>query len=241
MPLLPSQISLLISLTAYPALLRLLTGPSPNAVRFAKATKVISTVHSILITSLALYVLSKPQWRRAGSPALQQTTATATTVKSRMYPDDSVNPTITGRSEFANAVTAVECGYLIQDTIVLLLPQARLNGMMGGEENLDKTLLTHHIGIGGALLVLQYYIARGRERGIYIIVQYLLMNASTPVLCLRWYVRHFWLDWKGARLFTDIAFVAAFFAARVWLVAKILGVVGVGGLVRVLEGFVGTV
>lgn len=224
MPLLPSQISLLVSLTAYPALLRLLTGPSPNPVRLAKAIKAISTLHSILITGLALYVLSKPQWHRAGSPTSQLPTGpAATTARGTNYPDDSANPTIKGRSEFANTITAIECGYLLQDTIVLLLPQARLDGVKGGGGTLDKTLLTHHIGIGGALLILQYYIARGRERGIYIIAQYLLMNASTPVLCLRWYLRNFRPKWTGARLAADVAFVAAFFVARIWLVGKILG------------------
>ena len=137
-------------------------------------------------------------------------------------PDDSTNPTIQGRSELANAVTAIECGYLIQDTLALLL-SAKLHNKAGLKGTLDKTLLAHHIGIGAALVVLQYYIARGRERGIYIIVQFLLMNASTPVLNLRWYLRNFSPERKKLRWSVEGAFVAAFYAARVWLVGKILG------------------
>ncbi|KAL8918390.1 MAG: hypothetical protein Q9172_005449 [Xanthocarpia lactea] len=227
MPFLPSQLTLLTSLIAYPTLLRLLCGPAPNNLRFSKAIKTISTLHSSLVTALALYVLSQPQWHTSPPPQQQSPLSPWDSLKpgSGTYPDDSTNPTITGQSELANSITAIECGYLVQDTVAILL-QAGLDARAGGGKStrlLDKTLLTHHIGIGTALLVLHYYIAHGRERGIYIILQFLLMNASTPVLNLRWYLRTFKPGWKNVRLLTDVSFVVAFFAARVWLVAKILG------------------
>lgn len=111
---------------------------------------------------------------------------------------------------------------MIQDSLALIL-SARLYNKAGIRGTLDKTLLTHHVGIGAALLILHLYIHQGREKGIYIIVQFLLMNASTLILNLRWYIRTFKADWKTARVLADASFVPAFFAAHVWLVQKILG------------------
>jgi len=218
---LPSQLALLTSLTAYPTLLRLLSGPNPTPTNFSAAIKTVSTIHSSLLTALALSVLQKTQWS-APAPSLTQLMAMRTEYLVTGCPDDSANPTIQGQSELANAITAIECGYLIQDSVALVL-SARLYKKVGISGTLDKTLLAHHIGIGTALLILHLYIRQGREKGIYIIVQFLLMNASTPILNLRWYIRTFKPDWKTARLLADGAFVPAFFAARVWLVGKILG------------------
>jgi len=220
MPL-PSQLALLTSLTAYPALLRLLSGPNPTPTDLSAGIKTVSTVHASLLTALALYVLQRPQWS-APPPSPAQLTAMRTYHLVTGYPDDSANPTIQGQSEFANATTAIECGYLIQDSLALILSE-RLYNKAGIRGTLDKTLLTHHVGIGAALLILYLYIHQGREKGIYIIVQFLLMNASTLILNLRWYIRTFKADWKTARVLADASFVPAFFAARVWLVQKILG------------------
>lgn len=225
----PSQLSLLTSLTAYPLLLRLFSGPNPTPQRLSNSTKAISTIHSLLITLLALHFLSRPQWRSHASsppplsPSSKQNVAGHNSGGGG-YPDDTLNPTISGRSEYGNAITAIEAGYLVQDTFTLLY-LARLQGKNNNGRwwrNLDKTLATHHITIGTALLVLQYYIARNREAGIYIIVQFLLMNSSTPVLNLRWYLRFFAKGKRKAILLVDAAFVGAFFMARVWLVWKIL-------------------
>ena len=217
-----SQLSLLISLTAYPLLLlRLFSGPNPTPQRLSKSIKGTSTVHSLLITLLALHLLSQPQWRfPTPSPPLS-TSSKQNLAGHGGYPDDTLNPTISGRSEYGNAITAIEAGYLVQDTFALLY-LARLQGKNGVRRNLDKTLVTHHITIGTALLILQYYIACNREAGIYIIVQFLFMNSSTPVLNIRWYLRNFARQKRKAVLLADGAFVVAFFMARVWLVWKIL-------------------
>ena len=216
-----SQLSLLISLTAYPLLLRLFSGPNPTPQRLTKSIKGTSTVHSLLITLLALHLLSQPQWRfPTPSPPLS-TSAKQNLAGHGGYPDDTLNPTISGRSEYGNAITAIEAGYLVQDTFAVLY-LARLQGKNGVQRDLDKTLVTHHITIGTALLILQYYIACNREAGIYIIVQFLLMNSSTPVLNIRWYSRNFARQKRKAVLLADGAFVVAFFMARVCLVWKIL-------------------
>ena len=220
----PSQLSLLTSLTAYPLLLRLFSGPNPTHQRLSKSTKAISTIHSLLITLLALHFVSQPQWRSPSPPSPLSTSSKQNLADHNGggYPDDTLNPTISGRSEYGNAITAIEAGYLVQDTFALLY-LARLQGKNNNGRwwrVLDKTLVTHHITIGTALLI--YYIARNREAGIYVIVQFLLMNSSTPVLNLRWYLRHFAKQKRKAILLVDAVFVVAFFVARVWLVWKIL-------------------
>ncbi|KAL9130773.1 MAG: hypothetical protein Q9217_001121 [Psora testacea] len=217
----PSQLALLTSVTLYPLLLRLFSGPSPSPQRLSKSIKAISTLHSILLTTLALHVLKQPGWRipAAGATAHLSPTTKFNVAGKDGYPDDAYNRLISARSEFANAVTAIEAGYLLQDSIALIL-EARAHG--GAKQALDKTLLTHHVGIGTALLVLHYYIARGREAGIYVIIMFLLMNSSTPVLNLRWYLRTFARHRRRLIILADTAFVVAFFVARVWLVWKIL-------------------
>ncbi len=222
MPLLPSQIALLSSALGYPVLLRLLSGRNPSPWRFSKSVKAISTFHSALLTILALSALRHLQWQSSETPVELSNQSKAHIAGEGGYPDDSHNPFITARSEFANTITAIEAGYLLQDTFVLLL-EARLHGR---GKRLDKTLLTHHIGIGSALLVLHYYISRGREAGIYVIVMFLLMNSSTPVLNIRWYLRNFSHQRRKSILVADAAFVVCFFMVRIWLVSKILAVYG---------------
>jgi hypothetical protein len=91
---------------------------------------------------------------------------------------------ITARSEFGNCITALETGYLIQDVVVLILIAYRRSLHSGGERKTLakeinwKILGWHHIGLVGALGILQRYIAHGRERGILIILMLMLMNAS---------------------------------------------------------------
>ncbi len=222
MPLLPSQIALFSSTLGYPILLRLFSGSSPSPCRFSKSIKAISTLHSTLLTILALSALRHLQLQPSNTPPELSSASKAHIAGTGGYPDDSHNPFITARSEFANTITAIEAGYLVQDAIVLLL-EARLHG---GAKRLDKTLMTHHIGIGSALLILHYYIARGREAGIYVIVMFLLMNSSTPILNMRWYLRNFKPQMKILLLVADVAFVVSFFMARIWLISKILAVYG---------------
>ena len=217
-----SQILLLSSALGYPLLLRLLSGPKPTPWAFSKSIKAISTFHSALLTALALFSLQRIPWTSSGATANLSGPSKRSIAGNGGYPNDSQNPLIVARSEFANAITAIEAGYLVQDIFVLLLEM----WLHRGAKRLDKTLMTHHVGIGGALLVLHYYIARGREAGIYVIVMFLLMNSSTPILNVRWYLRNFTPQMRKSILAADAAFLAGFFLARIWLVSKILAVYG---------------
>ncbi|KAL8712192.1 MAG: hypothetical protein Q9220_003626 [cf. Caloplaca sp. 1 TL-2023] len=215
----PSQLSLVGSFASYSILLRVLSGPSPSSARFTKSVKAISTLHSSLVTVLALIALRRGPWRTLSGPSALSDTLRSNIAGSGSYPDDTYNPLITARSEFANSVTAIEAGYLVQDTIALLWA-TRLH--KSGNASLDKTLMTHHVGIGTALLVLHYYIARGSEVGIYVIVMFLLMNSSTPILNLRWYLKTYHRGRRRTLLAADLAFAGSFFMARVWMIWKIL-------------------
>lgn len=76
---------------------------------------------------------------------------------------------------------AFELGYLVQDTVILILA-ARLRARDGGRrlvKEIDwRVLGWHHVGLSSALAVLQLYIARGKEKGIMVILMLMLMNAS---------------------------------------------------------------
>ena len=110
----PSQLSLLTSLIAYPLLLRLFSGPNPTPQRLFKSIKGTSTIHSLLITLLALHLLSQPQWRSPSPlPPLSPSSKQNLAGHGSGYPDDTLNPTISGRSEYSNAIIAIEAGYLL--------------------------------------------------------------------------------------------------------------------------------
>lgn len=207
-------------------------GPSPSLACLTAVNKATSTFHSSFLTILAIYFLRqcRAQWAETGSESKLKASGTVNW-HGWSYPDDSTNPLLQSRSRLGNAITAIECSYLLQDTISLLR-EARLRSRIAQPSqkqttrsllrHADKILLTHHIGIALALLVLQYYIHEGRERGIYIIVQFLLMNGSTPFLNLRWWLRTYHPNSPILCLMSDFVFVAAFYMARVWLVGWIV-------------------
>ncbi len=239
----PTHLPLTTSLLTYPLLLRLLTGPDPTPRTYTTALKAISTLHSVLITTLSLIYLhnfkhnhtypSKPPPQTLPKPHLPQTQTP--------NPNDTNNPTITARSPFANAIAGLEAGYLLQDTLALLLkahiqhtyahthhhqhphtPKPNPNPNPSYTKQLNIPLLTHHLTLAPALLLLHHRITQNRESGIHIIIQFLLMNASTPLLNLRWYLRTFAPSRKRAILATDVSFAIAFFVARIGLVGLVL-------------------
>ncbi|KAL9025267.1 MAG: hypothetical protein Q9196_005883 [Gyalolechia fulgens] len=238
-PTLPSDLAALIaSFSAHGLIHRYADGSRPSLARLTAVSKATSTFHSSITTILAIYFLHRcrAQWADAGSLAPDgklNTSKESTGVNwhGRTYPDDSTNALIQTRSALGNAITAIECGYLLQDSISLVR-EARLRRRLVQPEarptlrsllqHADKTLLVHHLGIALALLVLHYYIHRDRERGIYLIVQFLLMNGSTPCLNLRWWLRTYHPSSTVLCLLSDLAFIAAFYTARIWLISWII-------------------
>lgn len=167
--------------------------------------------HSILTTAAVVYALSK-DW-----PLVVEHTPKPTSTAT--YLDDRQNPLIFGKSQLGNFITSWETSYLISDTLSKLdwsLPVHRAWLALARERPLT---LFHHLALLSALGVLQVYIARGRERGVWIIVALMLMNASTPVLHWRWRQR----KTRGKTTLTADALLAATFAAcRMGLVEWVL-------------------
>ncbi|KAL8665553.1 MAG: hypothetical protein Q9168_007675 [Polycauliona sp. 1 TL-2023] len=234
-PSIPSNFTaILVSFAGYGLIHRHLTGSNPSPARLGAVTKAISTLHSTITTILAISFLRRcrMQWSETGAMNLEGPKAnSAAGPLPGGYPDDSNNPLLQTRSTLGNAITALECGYLLQDTISLL-HEAYLHHRLRQPNSkatlrsilkyADNTLLFHHISIASALLVLHLYIQQNRDRGIYIIVQFLLMNSSTPILNLRWWLRTYRPQYKMLCLASDVAFVGAFYMARVWLVGWII-------------------
>lgn len=156
---------------------------------------------------------------------------------------------IAGHSALGNAVTGLETGYLLFDSLALVYlshrslasrkPAATRTGGARGAALIpalrhlakrEPLIFFHHVSLGLGLAVLQNFIASGRERGAYIVVTFILMNASTPLLNLRWWKRK---RSGKASLPLDVALAAAFATARlgvVWWVLRRYGQFHDGGL-----------
>jgi hypothetical protein len=88
---------------------------------------------------------------------------------------------VSARSSLANSLIGVEAGYLLQDAVVLTLEawlRSRARGRLLMRELVGRVLVLHHACVGGALGLYQWYVARGLEKGAWVILLFMLMNAS---------------------------------------------------------------
>lgn len=168
--------------------------------------KAISASHSALVTILAAVALRQRNWR------LPDEAVPLASWRSENL-DDSANPMIQGRSRLANIVTAWEAGYLLYDTWAMTYALPRSVHLRP-----SRVLVSHHVLIASGLLCLQLYVARGRERGVRIILAFLLMNASNPLLHARWWARKS----NRASKLSEAVFLATFAALRFGIVAWVL-------------------
>ena len=220
-----AQWALLGSLTAYPSLYISIIPPNPPFVAMATTREAISIFHCTLQTILSVICLEH------NSSSLSSTT---TSHGNYLTIRDSQTPIIATKSTFANSITAIETGYLLQDSIVLLHAyhqRSKLGHAGLGESQQLKGwnmlhLGLHHAILGSLLLILQYYIIRGRERGILIIVALHLMNVSSVPGTVRWFLRNFHTHRKRLIHSTTVVYLAAFATFRVYLIYWILDVFG---------------
>jgi len=221
---LPSQLSLLTSLILYPLLFRLVTPPNASHIRFVKSREAISALHCTLVALISVYELRRhyADWAPSSPTSFQQS-------ENFTFGYGANLPVITTRSPLSNAITAWETGYLLQDTIILL-QGARLRSQQSqtrlAKEINWRVLLWHHGGLSIALLILQWYIARGKEKGVLAIIMLMLMNASTPAGTLHWYLVNFRPEKKSAIMGANVAYLLAYAAFRVYLIYWILRVFG---------------
>ncbi|KAI7323042.1 hypothetical protein KC315_g8618 [Hortaea werneckii] len=179
----------------------------------------LTDLHSVLSSAAVLYALSQP-WpvTRVTPPSSHASLL-----------DDTLNGMIHGKSTLGNAITSWEAGYLIYDTLAVALLRYKCRP----DESFLKSLLrfsskepltfSHHLSLIIALGCLQFYIAQGRERGVWIINAFNLMNASTPILHWRWLHRH---RTGKNDLKLDVLLAATFAACRMGLIIWVLGKYG---------------
>ncbi len=178
--------------------------------------RAISAGHTAVVTFVVLFVLSRSS---LGSITPDKSRQARYAVDGNL--DDSDNPLIQERSSFANAITAWETGYLLYDTWSMIhsaQTHPSIRGFArsaGGLTRRQPALLAHHVVLSIAFLRLQQYIYIGRERGIWIILVFLLMNGSNPFMHARWWARKQGRSTKHL----DAAFAAVFTLSRFGSVA----------------------
>lgn len=196
-----------------------LLGCSSDQIRFQ--IKAISAGHSILATALTVYALRGP-WQLQDSEK-----------RSTPSPDDTLNDArnllISGTSKIANIVTAWEAGYLIYDTVAMAIEARGQGNGANSIQVLRRTIkrspvmVVHHGLLISALLYLETYVAANREKGQKVIMAFFLMNASNPLLHLRWYRRK---ATGQSDPLVDVALAIVFAATRfgsVWWVMREYG------------------
>jgi hypothetical protein len=238
-----SQYALLASVCTYLAVFYAITPRKASPLRLAASREAISIIHCTTMAILTIICLQRE---------LPATIAQTREVQSGAGPTaDRHLPIITTRSEFANALTAIETAYLLQDSPILLLAaqsqqvflHKRTTTTSGpaSTKNLRglnlRHLGWHHALLGSAFVVLQVYIARGKEKGILIIVAMLLMNASSPFGTARWFLINFRPEAKRLIKGLTVAYLIAFAACRVGLLYSILHIFGKQLDISALEAF----
>lgn len=216
MPPFPSVVA---SITTYSTILGFSTLQDRSYSSLKTHVKLVSACHSIFALSLTVASLCQ-NWEVESQPK-------TSTFSSHNGLDDANNPLISGTNNLANFVTAWEAGYLIYDTGALFLESAaksktrKLHRVLLDLLRDSPASILHHVCLASALLYLQTYIARRREKGVKVIMAFFLMNASTPVLHLRWW-RKKATGRNDFRL--DLALAAVFaitrFGSIYWAVAK---------------------
>ena len=180
----------------------------------AASLRAISAGHAALTTLLAVYVLRQPQWETETDAS----SSLSKRVLSNVSPlDDSFNPIIRGRSTFGNAITAFETGYLLYDSCAMISTYGRRQGRISLTLawHTAPLMMGHHVVLVSALLYLQVYIARGKERGIWVILAFLAMNATNPLLHARWWARKVGKDPKLLDFLFTIVFAVVRFGIPV--------------------------
>jgi len=224
----PAQWTLTAGSTIYPLVFYISLPKKVTPVRLAQRREAISIFHCTFMTIVSLACL-----RQSGVRDLL-----SSRVNEDEIPDRDL-PIITTRSEFANAIVALETAYLLQDSLILFYASKLHRRADGTTKGLNiKHLAYHHAGLSVALGILQVYIAQGREKGVLIIVMMMLMNASSPWGTLRSFLVTFKPDARRAIMITTVVYLTIFGTCRVYLVYYILNVFGAQKGRNAFEAFV---
>ncbi|KAF2257883.1 hypothetical protein CC78DRAFT_538201 [Lojkania enalia] len=185
--------------------------------------KAVSSLHAVATSITAFCILKYSGW----AIPKQKSDTSPSPVDGENHPDDSLNPMIAGRSRLANALTAWETIYLLADTWFMVYANRKRYSLPSNSAGLrivakqSPILLIHHVVLTSAFLVLQSYIAAGKEKGLWVITAFMLMNSSNPLMHARWFVRR---RTGRSSNFLDLVFLAAFATSRfgvvVWILRK---------------------
>jgi hypothetical protein len=219
------------SLSALPLLLKhrtiyrtFIRRPTSNMLQHADLTvvsKAVSALHATTTSVVAVYLLTYSKWPVPQSPARHPHRGGDRNTP----PDNTLNPLISGQNSLANALTTWETVYLIFDTWLMVYATRKRMGLSSNSVALrivakkSPAILAHHVLLASAFLYLQSYIVAGKEKGLWVITAFTLMNSSSPVMQLRW-----WLRRRSGRPsnIMDLAFLASFAGARFGVVVWIL-------------------
>lgn len=154
--------------------------------------KTISASHSLFTVCLTLLALSQ-RWSLAPQSQYVPSDEKGGDDLPPRVLDDSQNPLISSQNSLANFITAWEAGYLLYDTLALFIEsyiKDKSRSFVSAFLRLIRespVFVVHHALLAAALLWLQTYVATKREKGLKVIMAFFLMNASNPLLHLRWY------------------------------------------------------
>lgn len=177
------NVALATATGVYPLLFRLVNPPDSSASRFMKSREVISVIHCILILSAVSFELYRqrdkwipPSFRR--DPMTDYVTAVSGG-QAHARPIDMIEAS----PPFANAIISYECGYLIQDIVILVMGARRVAMDKRAKSVMDRNinwriLGWHHLGIASALGLFHFRALEGQAKGSLVILMMLLMNAS---------------------------------------------------------------
>jgi hypothetical protein len=148
-----------------------------------KSREAISVIHCILILCAISFELYRqrdkwipPSFRR--DPRTDYVAAISDG-QAHARPIDMIEAS----PPFTNAIISYECGYLIQDFVVLVMGARRVamdkraRSVMARSINW-RILGWHHLGIASALGLFHFRALENRARGSLVIMMMLLMNAS---------------------------------------------------------------
>ena len=225
----PSQWTLLSSSILYQVAFYFSTPPKATPARFAQTREAISVFHCSLMTALSLVCLRLNS--ESLFPSVPSVSAARSPSRRPLAESDSDLPIIAARSEFASSITALETGYLLQDSLVLFwADRVHRHAHSQGFKSLKglnvKHLAYHHAGLVCALGTLQWYIAQGRDKGVLIITMMMLMNASSPIGAYRWFLVNFRPSYRRAIATATFMYLAMYGVCRVYLIYYILRVFG---------------
>lgn len=168
------SVTLATALVLYPTTLHLLSKFSQGPASLKTFRDGVSSVHCSIITISSLSALIEKGFITLPlATCSPRDRSTCTSLgKDINYMTKSTHPMLLAKSTFANSITALETGYLVQDTFLLLYQYWK-----GRKINM-RVLILHHITLGTTLSWLQTRIWMKKEKGVYIVVMFMLMNAS---------------------------------------------------------------